>query len=238
MARINKAMLTKTEILVVASQLFLSKGYSNTTVRAIAQELEMSNGNVTFYYPTKEHILTDVVKIMCDFQRSMFEKEIDEGYSSIMALCLELTAMAAACESSEVIKDLYLSSYMNPLTLELVRRNDAERAKVIFADTCSDWSAARFAEAETLVSGIEYATLMTTGDSAELDLRIAGALELILTIYRVPKETIALKVKKVLALDYRDIGRRVLGEFRDYVTKTNTQTIEELIHTSAGFYGS
>lgn len=235
MARINKAMLTKTEIFVIASQLFLKQGYSNTSVRAIAQELEMSNGNVTFYYPTKEHILADLIHIMCDFQWAMMEKEANEGYSSIMALCLELTAMAAMCEEDEVMKDLYISAYTSPLTLEIIRRNDADRAKKVFTETCADWSDDRFAEAETLVSGIEYATLMTTGDSADLDLRIAGALELILTIYGVPQETRRMKIKKVLALDYREIGHRIIKEFKDYVTKMNTQTIEELIHTSAGF---
>ena len=233
MARINKAMLTKTEILIVASQLFLKQGYSNTSIRAIAQELDMSNGNVTFYYPTKEHILADVINIMCDFQWEMMEREADEGYSSIMALCLELTAMASMCEENEVIKDLYISGYTSPLTLEIIRRNDAERARKVFTETCSDWSDDRFAEAETLISGIEYATLMTTGDSAPLHLRIAGALELILTVYGVPKETRQAKIEKVLALDYRDIGRRVLAEFKDYVAKTNTQTIDELIHTGA-----
>ena len=41
-------------------------------------------------------------------------------------------------------------------------KNDAERSKEVFKDYCPDWTDENFAEAEVLVSGIEYATLMTT----------------------------------------------------------------------------
>ena len=85
-----------------------------------------------------------------------------------------------------------------------------------------------FAEAEVLVSGIEYATMMTTDDSSPLDVRIAGALHSIMMIYNVPEELRKRKVEKVLAMDYRSIGRRVLKEFKDYVEKANEQAFAEL----------
>ena len=54
MARIDKGALTKIEIVTEATKQFLEKGYSNTTVSAIAKELEMSQGNLTFHFSTKE----------------------------------------------------------------------------------------------------------------------------------------------------------------------------------------
>ena len=56
MARIDKSALTKAEIIAEATKQFLEKGYSRTTVSAIAKELSMSPGNLTFHYPTKEHM--------------------------------------------------------------------------------------------------------------------------------------------------------------------------------------
>lgn len=74
--------------------------------------------------------------------------------------------MASACESDEILKDFFLSTYRSPMCLALIRQNDAERAKKIFAEYCADWTDAQFVEAEILVSGIEYGTFMTVGDPA------------------------------------------------------------------------
>lgn len=230
MARINRTMLTKAEIVQTATELFLKKGYSYTTIKEICNELEMSKGNLTFHYPTKEHLLAELIDMLCSFQRKMMDQEADEGYSSVMAICLELVAMASMCEEDEIARDLYLAAYTSPMSLSMIRINDARRAKQVFVQYCNGWTDEQFAEAETLVSGIEYATLMTTPDSAALDVRIAGALELILKIYNVPEELRAMKTKRVLDMDYRSIGRRVLTEFREYVQRTNHNALKQLFY--------
>ena len=230
MARIDKARLTKTEILTVASRLFLSNGYTNTSIRAISNELEMSTGNVTFYFPTKEHILVELTQLLCTFQGKLLDEEESEGYSSIMGICLELASMAVASELDENMRDIFCSSYTSPMTLEIIRRNDADRAKQVFSEYCKDWTHEDFVQAETLVSGIEYATLMVTSDSASLETRIKGALTNILKIYNVPKDIIDRKIEKVFALDYRNLGKRVLTDFKRFVDKTNEQAIEKIVH--------
>lgn len=229
MARINKSELTKAEIVQVASELFLENGYTNTSVKSISDKLGMSTGNLTFYFPTKENLLAVLVDIMCDFQWEMMEKEADEGISSILAICLELTSMAAMCEQNEIAKDFYLSAYSSPLSLDIIRRNDAERAKKVFGEYCSDWSEEQFAEAEILVSGIEYATLMTTDYSVSLETRIAGALDNIMNIFCVPEDLRKIKIEKVFNRDYRNIGQRVFDDFKKYVEQTNEQTFMALI---------
>lgn len=228
MAR-RRVNTTKLEIIQTSTKMFLEKGYSNTSAKMLCNELDISTGNLTFYYPTKEHMLAVLVKMLCDFQWEMIERETDEGYSSIMAICLELMAMAAMCEEDEVAKDLYTSAYSSPICLEIIRKNDAGRAKEVFKDYCQDWTDEQFAEAETLVSGIEYATLMTTADSAALDVRIAGALNIILSIFNVPEETRKKKIERVLAMDYRGVGQRVLKEFKEYVDETNEHAFDNLL---------
>ncbi len=232
MARINKSLLTKLEIIQVATNSFLEKGYSNTTASSVCKELGMSTGNLTFHFPTKEHLLAVLVDMLCSFQRKMMEKEADEGYSSVMAICLELMAMASMCEEDGIARDLYLSAYTSSISLAKIRLNDVHRAKQVFTQYCQDWTDEQFTEAEILVSGIEYATLMTTPDSPTLEIRIAGALEHILSIYNVPEELRKMKIKRVLDMDYRSIGRRVLAEFRDYVQQTNYDALEQLFYSS------
>lgn len=229
MARINKSALTKLEIVQESSKQILEKGYTATSITAISRALGMSPRNLTFYYPTKEHLLVQLVELMCDFQWKRMEEEADEGLSSIMALCLELTSMATAAEDDPMIRDFFLASYTSPMCLERIRKNDAERAQKIFADYRPDWTEEQFAEAEILCFGTEYATLMASGDPIPLETRIAGALHNILGIYGIPREIREQKIGKVFAMDYRNLGKRVLREFRDYVEQANEHALLELL---------
>lgn len=229
MARIDKGALTKVEIITEATKRFLENGYSNTTVSAIAKGLGMSQGNLTFHFPTKEHLLAILVDMLCDFQWKRMEKEADDGVSSIMAICLELTSMASACECDETIKDFFLSAYTSPLCLDIIRKNDTKRAKEVFGTYCSDWTDEQFAEAEILISGIEHATLMVAGNPVPLEKRIEGALDSILGIYGIPEETRKIKLQKVFAMDYMSLGKRVLTDFKEYVVQANDQAFYELV---------
>ena len=216
------------DIIRYATASFLEQGYSRFSTKQIADDLEIGTGNLTYYFPTKEHLLAVLVHMLCDFQWKMMEIEADDGLSSIMAICLELTTMAAMCDADEVAKDFYTSTYASPMCLEIIRKNDTARAKEVFKEYCSNWTDEEFAEAELLVSGIEYATLMTVGDPVSLETRIVGALNNILRIYNIPEETRKLKIQRVLKMDYRALAERVLIEFKQFVDQINEQALEDL----------
>ena len=56
-ARRRSITTTKYEIIQVASEFFLNKGVSQTSPQMIAAELDMSTGNITYYFKNKEHLL-------------------------------------------------------------------------------------------------------------------------------------------------------------------------------------
>ena len=229
MARIDKGALTRLEITSEASRQFLETGYSKTTIASIASALDMSKGNLTFYYKTKEYLLAELVDILCGFHWKQIEKEADDGISSIMAFCLDMTAMAAACEDDEIIRDFFVSAYTSPLCIKVIRKNGQERAKQVFESYRPDWKDEQFEEAALLVSGVEYATLIPTGETAGLETRISGALNIILDIYGIPEETRKLKIQKVFAKDYRRIGKQAITDFKNYVEKSNAQAFYDLL---------
>ena len=213
---------TKNKILRVSTTMFLEVGYSKTSPQMIAKELKVSTGNLTYYYPTKEHLLALLTDLLCKYQWKLIKEEADDGMSSLLALCFELMTMAAACEESEVAKDFFVSTYQSPKCLEIIHNNDTARAKEVFAEYCPDWTDEQFREAEILVAGIEHATLNAIDKTVPLETRISGALNTIMTIYNVPEEIRKKKIEKVLAMDYRSIGKRIFNEFKDYVEKANT----------------
>ena len=59
---------TKYEILRCATELFLEKGYTDAYVTTIAKTLGISTGLLTFWFPTKEHILAELVRELFAFQ--------------------------------------------------------------------------------------------------------------------------------------------------------------------------
>lgn len=229
-----KVKTTKLDIIRCASETFFEKGYSATSPKMICEALDISTGNLTYYFPTKEHLLAEFVEMLCDYQQEMMEIEAHEGVSSVLSVCLELTTMAAMCEDNEIAKDFYLSTYTSPLCLQIIRRSDAQRNKRVFQEYCPDWTDGQFTEAEIIVSGIEYATLMTTGDPVPLENRIAGALNNILTVFQVPEEIRKVKIRKVLAIDYHKIGQRVLRDFKKFIENTNEAALEALLNAKKG----
>ncbi len=229
MARINKSELTKLEIINVATKQFLEKGYTHTTVASIAKELEMSTGNLTFYYPTKEHLLAQLVDMLCSFQWALMEEKADEGLSSVMAICLELTSMVSACEDDEVIKDFFISAYTSPLCLDIIRKNDADRAAKVFGQYRPNWGMEQFSEAELLISGIEYGTMMIAGNPVPLETRIRGALRVILTVYGVPEELQQVKLQKVFSMDYKGLSGEILNKFKNFVEETTEKAFVNLL---------
>ena len=221
MAKIENKKSVKDEIIRVSTVMFLENGYTPTTVKMICDELGISKGHFNFYFNAKEFVLAALVEMLCKFQWEMMKKEANDGISNLLAVCLELMSMAAACEEEEVAKDFFVSSYQSLKCLAIIQENDTARAKEVFAEFCTGWTDEQFREAEILVSGIEYSTLNATEDSVQLETRIEGALNAILTIYNVPEEIRRKKTEKVLAMDYRSIGKRIFKEFKEYVEKEN-----------------
>lgn len=229
MARSKKITLTQLDIIKTATTMFLEKGYCATSPKDVAAELNMSVGNVTFYFPAKEDMLAVLIHILTEFQWKTVREIVDDGETPISALCFELTAMASMCEENEIARDLYLCAYKSPKSLAIIRKNDAQRAKKVFAASCEEWSDEMFTEAETIVSGIEYATLMTTPDSASVETRIVGAMKAILSIYNVPEERQQMKVKKAMSLDYLKYGRELFARFKDYVLNMSEEEYRQLL---------
>lgn len=218
---------TRTRIVQIGAKLFIEEGYSKTSFTRIARELDISLGNITFYFPTKEHLLSVLCNELCGFQRELMERETGEGFSSLLSYCLELTSMTAICEEDEVARDFFHAIYASPLSLDIIRDNDTKKTRDVFANFRPEWSDGKWIEAENLVSGIEYATIMTREARTPLALQIEGGLDAILTLYGVPEALRRQKIEKVLAMDYRALGRRILGEFKDYVQRINEEALQQ-----------
>ena len=48
-------------------------------------------------------------------------------------------------------------------------------------------------------------------------------------LYGVPQELRKMKIEKVLAMDYRALGRRILAGFKEYIEKVNEQNLKNAV---------
>ena len=77
--------------------------------------------------------------------------------------------------------------------------------------------------------GIQYSVITANDNILPLKTRIRGALELILSIYSIDKETQQAEIDKVLNMECRTLGKSVLDEFIKYINETNEQAFSEML---------
>jgi len=225
----SKDTTTKLEIVQTASECFLELGYSNTSPNLIVRKLGISTGNLTYYYATKEHLLCVLVELLCEFQWQLIEIEADRGIGSIASLCLETMTVATACAENDIARDFFVAVFQSEMCRNYLRNNHALRAKKIFAKQCADWPDRKFQETELLVKGLQYAAIVPTDADIPVKTKIDSALHQILSMYNVDEETRKKEIDRVLAMECRDISKKVLQEFIRYVKHKNEQSMETVL---------
>ncbi|SHJ76233.1 transcriptional regulator, TetR family [Dethiosulfatibacter aminovorans DSM 17477] len=71
----DKSILTKAKLLKTAVLLFEEHGYTNTTIRMIAQKANVGRGNVTYYFKKKDDILRTLLNVFFN-KIEIFTKDI------------------------------------------------------------------------------------------------------------------------------------------------------------------
>jgi len=225
----KRVKTTKYEIIQVASEFFLSVGYSATSPKMIASELDISTGNITYYFPTKEHLLLEIVEMLCDFQWELIKKQTGNDTEGVSSICLEMMTVVSACAGDEIARDFFTAVFQSEMCRNYLRKNHEERAKKIFAKECADWTDEQFTEAELLVMGIQYTSVVATDADVSVERKALRALDQILSIYNVDKEVREAEIEKAVSVDYREIGKPILRQFIKYVEDTNKQTLESML---------
>lgn len=230
MARISKSELTKAEIVQVSCGVFFKNGYSNTCHRELSQALDMSAGNITYYYPTKDHLLAAVTERLCEFRTAQFDKRVADGMAPIEAVCLELAYALAISEENDIARDMYHSMYKSALCWDMLCQYGIERAKRVFAEYCPGLTDEQHAVAASQVVGISFSCSATNRDEAlTLESRIRTLLRGVHLIYNISAKEIQKITDRLLSADYLSRSREEYEAFKSYVTDSNEQRLYDLL---------
>lgn len=221
----------KYNIIKIAFEHFFSIGYSNTSYKTIAKEMNISTGNITHYFPSKEHLLCIIVEMLCEFQWRMFESSSENGFGSIGSICMEMMTVATGCEQSEIARDFFSAVFESEMCRNYLRGNHVKRAKQVFAKECEGWTDQEFEQAELMVMGLQYSTVVANDADIPLKEKISGALDQVLYIYRVDESTRKREIDKVINLDYQGMSKQVIEAFITFVNRTSNEALDEMKKT-------
>ena len=237
MARKNVST-TKAEIVQVGVQLMLEKGYTGTTIKEIGEILGISKGNITFYFPTKEHLLLEFTQEILAFHTKCIERVLQQGYTKLMAYCWEIVAQIALCEDYETMKDIYLSLYSHSSTLEYVKEWTANKNYTLLKDVKPDWNTEQYRIVENVASCIERSALTEpcTGNYT-FRRKVQLILDSLLKLYDVAKDKRNEVIEQILHIDYRAIGKSLHQEFIEYTERINTAALKSAMQRHQAFSG-
>lgn len=214
----------------VAMKMFLEKGFTNTSAKAISNELNISTGNLTFYYPTKEHILLELTKDITEFHTKCINK-VSKEHDDLFSYCWEISSQIMLCEENEQAKDLYLAIYSYPMTLYYVKDWTAEKNKKILGERLSDWTLERFRRVENVTCCIERSALTEPcTENYTIEDKIRLILTCLLKIYDISFEEREKVINEILKTDYHKMGHDLLKQLTKYVEKQNKQALNEAIN--------
>lgn len=119
----KKGEKRKQELLKIAYQMFLSRGYENTSVDEIIAEAQIAKGTFYYYFPSKEKLLEDVIEMMIESEAETARQIIGSDMPVPQKIVAVITSVKPA-ETEQPIRD----ALMQP---ENVLMHDKVRKKLI-----------------------------------------------------------------------------------------------------------
>ncbi|WP_217165395.1 ScbR family autoregulator-binding transcription factor [Streptomyces sp. AC512_CC834] len=100
----DRAARTKSQVLTAAAELFAANGFRHTSVKDVAERVEMTKGAVYFHYPNKEALAVAVVEYLYAKWPLLLEEIREEGLTSLDTAAVMLDRAALAFRDDVVVQ--------------------------------------------------------------------------------------------------------------------------------------
>ena len=209
---------TKQAIVDSAIKNFLVNGFRHTSTKMICEDVGISPGNLTFWFPTKADILFEFTKKIMNYHTRFIEYNKSKNEENIFIYCLEIVVQIALCEERENIRDIYYSMYSEPLTMAYLKDWTAEKNLNILGSYLPDWDLKRFRRVANVTCCIERSALAEPcTEDYTLEDKIRLTLICLLKIYDFSKEERERVIEQILATDYHKIKTEMLKQLDEFI---------------------
>ena len=100
----KKGEKRKQALLKIAYDMFLSRGYENTSVDEIIAEAQIAKGTFYYYFPSKEKLLADVIEMMIESESETARQIVGSDLPVPQKIVAVITSVKPA-ETEQPIKD-------------------------------------------------------------------------------------------------------------------------------------
>ena len=212
---------TKSMVLHSASKLFIERGYSNTRIKDIADEANVSYNEVFRILEDKETILCELVGLVleCQFETSrIILKDVTDD--KILFYAFETVLQLHIAESIEHIREMYSVSYSLMNSSKVIYKTITSKLMEVFQDHLPHLEEKDFYELEIASAGIMRGYLTVPCDMYfTMDRKIRKFLETTFKIYDVPKEKIEEAIEFVSRFNFNEIASAVINNLFKYLEK-------------------
>lgn len=203
----------RSKVLLASAKLFLEKGYSDSSLRDIAQAAGVNTSAVKREFQFKENILCGLVSFVLTGQFKA-AGEFLEGKTDdpVLYYAAETTLQLYMAESNEAVRNLYSVAYSLPRSSELIRQTVTEKlVSRIFKENLPDDDIEEFYLREISSGGIIRGHMMLPcSDRFPMEKKIKSFLEASLRIYQAPERKIKEAVEFVKQFDYPTLAKKTI----------------------------
>ncbi len=215
----SKTEANKSKCLHAAAKLFLSKGYTESTVREMAEEAGINVSAMIRACGSKEDILCELVAYVLEGQFKSVEQML-KGVTEdkILFYAAETTLQLYMAESSEHIREMYSVSYSLPKSSGIIYHAITGKLEEIFKEHLPHLETKDFYEYEIASAGIMRNFMTVPCDMYfTMERKVARFLETTFLVYRVPDAKINEAIEFVSKFDYPSIAQNVISNMLSYL---------------------
>jgi len=205
--------------LFAAAELFLEKGYTETTTRGIAQKAGVDVSSMNRAFGCKENILCELVTYVLNGQfetmAALLKGVTDDR---ILFYAAETTMQLYMAESDESIRNLYMAAYSMPHSIDIIHQTITEKLEQIFKAHLPHLMTRDFYELEIASGGIMRSFMARPCDMYfTIERKVKRFLETTFRIYQVPDAKIQEAIEFVQQFDFPDIAKSTIDRMLLYL---------------------
>lgn len=196
------------ELIIASSELFLTQGYSATTIQQIGDKAGFDKWTLLRVFGNKENILAALVKFVLDEQFERAGEFIkDKTDDKILFYAAETALQLHIAESSENMRELYAAAYSFPNTTEIIQETITGKLEYIFKEHLPELDTTDFYMLEIASGGIMRGFMtVPCGMLLTMEKKIKSFIEATFAVYGVPREKVNEAIEFVAKYDFKKIA--------------------------------
>ena len=203
----------KKRILTVCVQMFIERGFKETTMHDIIREADVAAGTFQNIFRTKNGVLYELAEFMFSNQFGLARELSGKGSSPAFVYAAETAIQLALAELNENLREIYLEAYTQPKLSEYIYQKTSTELKAIFGRYNPTWSDSDFYEMEIGTAGMMRAFMARPCDKYfTLKRKTEKFLRMAFDVYHVPADEQAQVLGHIASIDMVTMADSVMKQ--------------------------